>query len=263
MTLPQNLASELQEFSALPGAAIVTGGTGGIGRAICQLLTERGSRVLMTYRSNRQAAGAVVRLAPDAIHAVAADFTEAGAGRAVVDAALERFGAVHTLVHAAGPVVPQVYVSEIEFERFERHLLAEAAGFFNMVSPLLPALRDTGGSIVAVTTVATRRFPARDALSSGPKAAVEALVRALAVEEGRYGIRANCIGPGILDDGMTEQLIANGEMPERALAAARDRIPLGRFGRATEVAEAACFLASPRAAYITGQHLDVDGGYTT
>ena len=75
-------------------------------------------------------------------------------------------------------------------------LAADAAGFFNVAHPALPHLRTAEGCIVAVTTAATSRFPVRDGLSSAPKAAVEALVRALAAEEGRFGVRVNCVGPG-------------------------------------------------------------------
>jgi NAD(P)-dependent dehydrogenase (short-subunit alcohol dehydrogenase family) len=102
----------------------------------------------------------------------------------------------------------------------------------------------------------------RDGLSAGPKAAIETLIRGLAAEEGRYGVRANCVGPGMLTDGMAVGLIADGELHEDALAAARRNIPLRRFGAAVDVAEAVCFLASERAAYISGQHLAVDGGYS-
>ena len=91
---------------------------------------------------------------------------------------------------------------------------------------------------------------------------MEALVRALAAEEGRFGIRANCVGPGMLTDGMAERLIASGELGDDALAAARANIPLPHFGTAADIAESVCFLASDRAGFISGQCLDVDGGYT-
>ena len=114
---------------------------------------------------------------------------------------------------------------------------------------------------MAVTTAATSRYPTRDGLSAIPKGAVEQLVKAVAVEEGRYGVRANCVGPGMLTDGMAERLISTGELDERALDVARANIPLRRFGRARDVAEAVCFRASDRAGFISGQKLDVDGGY--
>ena len=94
---------------------------------------------------------------------------------------------------------------------------------FNIVHQPSPALREAEGSIVAVTTAATARFPVRDALSSAPKAALEAMVRALAVEEGRYGVRANCVGPRMLQDGMAERLIESGELDDRALEITRGR----------------------------------------
>ena len=164
-------------------------------------------------------------------------------------------------MHAAGPHVPMTHLSGIDPEAMARQLGEDAGGFFNVVRPALEHLRAVEGSIVAVTTAATTRFPVRDGLSSAPKAAVEALVRALAVEEGRYGVRANCVGPGMLTDGMAQRLIESGDLDDRALDAARANIPLRRFGIAHDIAEAVCFLASSRAGFISGQKLDVDGGY--
>ena len=153
------------------------------------------------------------------------------------------------------------HLASVEPAVMATQLAEDAAGFFNVVQPALPHLRTVEGAVVAVTTAATARFPVRDGLSSAPKAAVEAMVRGLAAEEGRYGVRVNAVGPGMLTDGMAARLIASGELSEEALAITRRNIPLRRFGNATDIAEAVCFLASDRAGFISGQKLDVDGGW--
>ncbi|MCW2765654.1 MAG: hypothetical protein JWO11_1613, partial [Nocardioides sp.] len=250
------MAGPTADFSEYSGAALVVGGSGGLGLPIARMLASRGSHVAVTYRSHPEAgefAAAAAREWGVRASSYELDLASAEQAASVVTSVVSQFGGLHTLVYAAGPHVPMTHLSQVRPAAMAEQLAADAAGFFAVVHPALPHLRESQGSIVAVTTAATARFPVRDGLSSAPKAAVEAMVRGLAAEEGRFGIRVNAVGPGMLTDGMAARLISSGELSEEALAAARRNIPLRRFGTAHDIAEAVCFLASDRAGFISGQ----------
>ncbi|QBJ97304.1 SDR family oxidoreductase [Rhodococcus sp. ABRD24] len=245
--------------------ALVTGGTGGIGSAVARQLAAEGHDVVLAYRSNTETAATLVAEIEalgvrGAAHRV--DLSDSAQLEELVSHVTSTFGDLSILVHAAGPHVPMVHLSRVEPRTYAEHLNAEATAFFTVVRACLPALREASGAVVAVTTAATDRYPVRDGLSAGTKGAVEALVRGFAAEEGRFGVRFNAVGPGMLVDGMAERLISSQSLDQRALDVTMSRIPLQKFGTAVDIAEAVSFLAGPKSGFITGQKLNVDGGYT-
>jgi NAD(P)-dependent dehydrogenase (short-subunit alcohol dehydrogenase family) len=246
------------------GAAFVTGATGGLGRACALALSQEWDGVALGYRSS--AANAVElasELAPDCdgwpVHC---DLTDAVSVAAAVSGAAKRFGRIGTMVFASGVAIGQPYVSKIGEAQWREVLETELIGLTRIISATLPIFRaQGGGNFVILVSVANYAYPPGDALSSVPKAAMEALGRAVAKEEGRFGIRANMVAPGIIDAGLGATFLKDMYSPE-IWETQRKRIALQRFGEGTEIAEAVAFLASERARYITGQTLIVDGGFS-
>jgi 3-oxoacyl-[acyl-carrier protein] reductase len=249
----------LRDFLARAGTAFVAGGSGGIGQAVVRRLVDEGSHVVLSYRHNRPQQ--LLDELGDRVEAHPLELTDSDAIADLITSVVHAHGAIHTLVYAAGPHVPMVHLSRVDPRDFASQVEQDLVAFFSLVHAALPALRESAGAVVAVTTAATSRYPVRDGLSAGPKGGVEALARGFAAEEGRFGIRVNCVGPGMLTDGMSARLVGSGSLDEHALQVAMGNIPLRRFGTSTDIAEAVLFLASDRAQFITGQKLDIDGGY--
>lgn len=245
--------------------ALVTGGTGGVGDAVSTKLAAAGYDIAFTFNSNTAKANALTeRLVAGGarVHAHSVDLTDATAVDGFVASTVAEFNGIDIVVHASGPYVEQRYVSTFTSEQFRQHVDQELVALFEIARAVLPHLRSSAGSLTAVTSVGVRRFPAKDALSSVPKGGMEALIRAIALEEGRFGVRANAVAPGILGDGMMDMLASSGDVPAHQRTHLEATIPLRRLGLSGDIAEAVCFLASPAASYITGQSLDIDGGYS-
>lgn len=258
-------ANTVEEVPLGAGCAFVTGGTGAVGSAVVRALGRTGMPVAFTYRSASDTAEALVdELAGLGVEARAwqVDLAQSTPVAEVVSAANEHFGGIRLLVNAAGPHIPMTYLSRVDPEVYSTQLDSEAKAFFNVAHATIPHLRRTRGSIVAVTTAATERYAVRDGLSACTKAAVDQLVQGFAAEEGKFGIRVNAVGPGMLTDGIGARLMASRDLDEDVVADVTKRTPLRGFASAADVADAVLFFASDQARMLTGQKLNVDGGWS-
>lgn len=247
------------------GAMLIFGGSGGIGQGVALAFARAGVPVAIGYRSKATVAARVA----DAIrgegmkaslHQV--DVTDSTQVKAAFDAAIDAHGRVHTIVWAAGPFVNQRHIGDMAPEDWRRAIEVEVIGFFNAAKAALPHLRAAGGgSFVTLGSAGHLRWPDRDGLSVAPKAANESLVKGLAREEGRYEIRANSILVGVIEAGMFPQLLEQGQFDQKWIDETMQMLALKRWGRAEDIGRAAVFLASDHAAYITGQQLNVSGGF--
>ena len=234
------------------GVALVVGGSGGLGRAICQKFGELGSDVVITYNGNKEAAISLSneleklgRLST----ALQMSLDDPKTINQIVGEIIDKYGSIHSLVYTVGPDIGQPYVNDVSYEEWLKVMSVEPIGFFNIVKATLPYLRISRGSIVSVTSAATMRYAPRDILSAGPKASVNMLTTAIAREEGRYGIRANIVAPGFISAGLGQQLLEN-VISEKEKIAIEKASALKRIGTAEEVAEVVLFLASKKASLV-------------
>jgi NAD(P)-dependent dehydrogenase (short-subunit alcohol dehydrogenase family) len=246
---------ETQEFSGK--TALVTGGTTGIGRVTAELLHRAGARVAITGQNPATLAAARSEL-PEGVAVLESDARSLPDAERLAVEVGRRFGKLDILFLNAG--IAQLAPFEAVSEAFyDEHMNVNVKGLVFTLQKLLPLL-STGSSVIVNTSVADQRGVAMMSIYSATKGAVAALVRSLAVELAPRGIRVNSVCPATI---LTPIQAKFGLPPEVAAETAKrftNRIPLGRFGQAEEVARAVLFLASPGASYITGVELPVDGG---
>lgn len=243
------------------GGALIVGGTGTIGQAVCAAFAKAGSKIGVCYA--RQADTA--RTVAEELHTrhgtvaqpFAIDTTDPAAIRAGVHDAASAFGGLHTVVYTAGPAFPSRPLADTAADTWSRAITADLLGCLELMRVSAPELRKTRGSLVAVTTYQARRAAIGGSVSAVSKAAIDQAVTSLAREEGPNGVRANTVQVGWIDGHRARSQLAR---DPRTAQRKKSSIALGRLGRPDEVATAIEFLASSRATFITGATIPVDGG---
>jgi NAD(P)-dependent dehydrogenase (short-subunit alcohol dehydrogenase family) len=238
---------------------VVTGGGRGLGRSIALAAAGEGAAVGLMGRTPQALEEAATEARSHGVAAAvaAADVADASAVESAVAELAGVLGGLDGLVNAAAVDCAWAPTAEMELGEWDRTIAVNLSGTFYCCRFALPHLVAAGGgAIVNITSVAGERAWADDVAYNASKAGVKLLTRTIAVEYAEQGVRANCLAPGAIDAGMTDDVPSEDE---------RERLrrlhPAGRFGTAEEVAEAAVWLLSDAASFTTGATLRVDGGF--
>lgn len=238
---------------------IVTGGSRGIGRATVERFAAEGAAVLLTGR-NRQAAEAtahaLARKTGGTIYAFPADVSAKADDLATVRFALEKMGGIDVLVNNAGIYYTEPF-EEITEERWDEVMAVDLKGTFLMCQAVAPHFKEKkSGAIVNMSSTNGIAGELNYAHYNAAKAGIVLLTKSLALELAPYHVRVNCVCPGYIQTESTDSM----DSPEFLAEYARTKIPLGRVGRAEEVASVIAFLASEDASFVTGESVLIDGG---
>jgi NAD(P)-dependent dehydrogenase (short-subunit alcohol dehydrogenase family) len=238
-------------------AALITGGTSGIGKATAELLHQRGYRVIVTGQ-NPDTIAAAERSLPEQIVVVRADARSLTDTDRLAGEIRERFGGLEVLFLNAGIMRSQP-VGAFDEATFDDLVDVNFKGQFFTLQKTLPLLND-GGSVIFTVGIGASRGIAGGSVAAATRGALLALVPSLAVELAPRRIRVNAVSPGPIDTEIWAKAGLPPEALEAAVNATGSRVPLGRLGTSKEIAEVVAFLASDAAGYVTGENIVVGGG---
>ena len=251
----------MQSERLLGKIALVTGGASGIGLATGRRFASEGATVILADialgRAEEAAAGS------DRLEAIELDVTDDAAWEAVVDDVVRRHGALDVLVNSAG-IAPFADIETCTTAEWHRTMTVNVDSVFFGCRNAVRAMKERGGCIVNISSVSGLIGGHNTAAYNASKGAVRLLTKSVALHcaRKRYGIRCNSVHPTFIETPMLENVVVATRDPERTRATLTASVPLGRIGRADEVAAMILYLASDESAFVTGAEFVIDGGMT-
>ena len=242
---------------------IVTGASSDIGRGIVKRFIDEGAKVILVARDLKKLEAARKEIGNEEMTAsISCDLTDESQVLQAVNQIMDTYGKIDILINNAGAINDPVHFHEMKDSEIKKLIDINLFGVFHMTKAVLSKMSDVkSGAIVNIGSISSERAIPRVhlAIYSSTKAAISMFTKSIAVEYARQNIRCNCVNPGIINSGMIKPYLDD----PQARKVLEERLPLARIGEPIDVANAALYLASDEANWVTGTILNVDGGKTS
>lgn len=241
--------------------ALITGGTAGLGKATVKRFIDEGAKVVFTYGSNKASAEAILEeLAGKSVDAIQSDVSDSHSVQSVIKYTVEKYGRIDILVNNAGLSDKRKSIIDLTEEEWDRVMNTNGKGVFLTCKYAIPEmLKNSGGTIVNVASVATWSWNAGGACYTASKYVCEALTRRIAREFGPMGIKCNCINPGTIETNLTKASIEN---PDDLVHQVVKKVAAGRWAQPEEIANLIVFLSNKESNFMQGSPVLIDGGWS-